>query len=206
MAPAASGEVLRGLFAEVLGLPEVAAEDDFFDLGGHSLTAIWLVSRIRSALGLAAVVVLRDDAPGSDQAAALSTYLRRRLPSQMVPERLDIIDKLPTTRNGKIDRSQVLAQASARAVGRAGDHRGQPSAPGTIEARVSQICAALLSQRVSQRALSPEQDIYQLGVTSLTLLCLWGQLQDDFGVDISLEHLFAEPAIRAMARLVAEGC
>jgi acyl carrier protein len=40
------------LFAEVLGLKQVGIEDSFFDLGGHSLTATRLISRIRSALGV----------------------------------------------------------------------------------------------------------------------------------------------------------
>ncbi|MFE0459600.1 amino acid adenylation domain-containing protein, partial [Kitasatospora sp. NPDC058965] len=41
--------VLCDLFAEVLGLPGVGVEENFFTLGGHSLLVTKLVSRIRSA-------------------------------------------------------------------------------------------------------------------------------------------------------------
>jgi acyl transferase domain-containing protein len=40
------------LFAEVLLVPEVAPDDDFFELGGDSLIAIGLVSRVEEAFGV----------------------------------------------------------------------------------------------------------------------------------------------------------
>jgi amino acid adenylation domain-containing protein len=44
-------ELLVMLFAETLGVPRVGVEDDFFDLGGHSLSATRLVSRVEQTLG-----------------------------------------------------------------------------------------------------------------------------------------------------------
>jgi amino acid adenylation domain-containing protein len=56
-------EALCSLFADILGVPRVGLSDSFFDLNGESLTAMRLISSIKSALGVELTVADIFDAP-----------------------------------------------------------------------------------------------------------------------------------------------
>lgn len=62
---------LAKLWAEVLGLESIGVEDDFFALGGHSLAAIKLTSRLQAALSMSVKVNMIFCAPTVAQFAQL---------------------------------------------------------------------------------------------------------------------------------------
>ena len=92
-ARSAREQMLCELFAEALGAGDVGPDDDFFDLGGHSLTATKLISRVRSVLGVQLSIRAIFDAP----TAAL---LCEQLDAGHRPDALDVL--LPLRAGGDL--------------------------------------------------------------------------------------------------------
>ena len=61
--PASTPDRLRGLWARILGHDQIAPDDDFFDLGGDSLTAIDLMAQIRELFDIELTVGFLFEAP-----------------------------------------------------------------------------------------------------------------------------------------------
>ncbi|MDT7847921.1 non-ribosomal peptide synthetase, partial [Streptomyces justiciae] len=104
-------EALCGLFAEVLGLERVGAEESFFELGGDSLLVMRLIARVRSVLEMsvgvrevfaeptvAGVARLIDSAGASSAGVVLARRERSaRVPLSFAQQRMWFLNRMDET-------------------------------------------------------------------------------------------------------------
>ena len=81
----AAEELLAGIWRQLLGVERVWAGDDFFALGGHSLVATRLVSRVRSLLGVELPLAAVFEAPTLEELAGRVAALFGALPLPAAP-------------------------------------------------------------------------------------------------------------------------
>ena len=70
------------IWADVLGLQQVGIYDNFFDLGGHSLKATQVISRLRAALPTDLPLRALFEAPTVAGLAAVVQECQQRQPGQ----------------------------------------------------------------------------------------------------------------------------
>ena len=137
---------------------------------------------------LAAYVVLRT----SETPAALRRYLAARLPGYMVPATLDVLDALPRTPHGKLDRNALPAPKDDQ-------QSDQYVAPGTAtEATVAEIWGELLKRD----RVSIDDNFFVLGGHSLVATRVIARLRDAFDVELPLRTLFEAVTVRTLAERI----
>lgn len=114
------------------------------------------------------------------------------LPTHMIPSVFVEFPRLPQTRNGKLDREQVLAAARQTQ----GSYQVNLASPRDhIELRLYQIWKGLLLQP----AISIRDNFFDIGGTSISAIKLAHRIKAEFNMELPLHDILRYSSIEAMA-------
>ena len=153
------------------------------------------------------VVIVREDVSGDSRLVAylvaqnppadlvdqLRAQLRASLPDYMVPSAFVVLEALPLTANGKIDRKALPA----------------PEPSGTDEAKyvaprtpIEKTLAGIWTELLELAQVSINDNFFELGGHSLLAMQLISRIREAFGVDVSLRSLFESPTVALLAEYI----
>ncbi|MFE9456343.1 amino acid adenylation domain-containing protein [Streptomyces californicus] len=152
----------------------------------------------------AAVVLVREDTPGDKRLVAycvpaaghepttadLRARLRASLPDYMIPNWFVLLDALPFTPNGKVDRKALPAPAAA------GETTGGFTAPRTETERV---VADIWCEVLGLDQVGVHDDFFQLGGHSLLATRLVSRINKALGAAVTVRQLFETRTVAALA-------
>lgn len=151
------------------------------------------------------VVTVRQDVPGEKRLVAyvvadsepvvheLRSWLRERLPENFVPAFFVMLDKLPITPNGKVDRRALPApEQTASFV-------PETMAPRTAE---EEKIAEIWSDVLDIKPIGIEANFFELGGHSLLATRVVTRISETFGVNLPLRVLFDSPTVAGVAAQV----
>jgi amino acid adenylation domain-containing protein len=153
-----------------------------------------------------ALVTIREDRPGDKQIvgylvfrrppgpapAELRAFLREALPDYMVPGAFVMLDAVPLTPNGKVDRGSLPAPAPT-----VGQERG-------LRTPVEQLVAEVWADVLGLRQVGADDNFFALGGHSLLVTQVAFRLQRVFGIEVQLRWLFEAPTVAELAARVEE--
>jgi amino acid adenylation domain-containing protein/FkbM family methyltransferase len=125
--------------------------------------------------------------------ASLRRHLTERLPHYMVPSSFGLVERLPLTTNGKIDRQALLSVNEPSAASR------RFEAPRTETERA---LAAIWTELLQVPNVGVHDDFFDLGGQSLMAIRAVAQIRDAFNIDISLRNMFEQPTLGGLAELI----
>ena len=137
---------------------------------------------------LVAYVVLSSPLEGSD---SLRAHLRARLPSYMVPARFEILEAIPLTANGKIDRRALPSPIHDDSTYVA------PRTP--TEHTIAGIWAGLLGRE----RVGVYDDFFELGGHSLLAMQAVSRIRSILRVELSVGAIFDAPTVARLAAALA---
>ena len=129
---------------------------------------------------------------------ALRRSLRAQLPDFMVPASIAVVQSLPLSPNGKVDRARLadLEPSPESAV-----PAGPPRRAGSVQGEVRDIVA----NELGLDRIGVEENFFDLGASSLDLIRIHAKLVEAFGPVLTAVDLFAYPNVDAVAAKIDGG-
>src|SRR6185503_11231561 len=155
------------------------------------------------------VVVVREDSPGDKRLVGylvtnpgqkldtteVRDYLRQGLPDYMVPATMVVLETLPLTANGKIDR-----KALPRPEYGASESRGEFIGPRTP---TEEIIAGIWAQVLNSARIGIHDNFFELGGHSLLAMQVISRICQAFSIELPLLALFEAPTVAGLADKIA---
>ncbi|NLS00468.1 non-ribosomal peptide synthetase [Rhizobium sp. P38BS-XIX] len=124
----------------------------------------------------------------SDLAQVVMATLRAALPAYMIPSAAVVVDRLPLTTAGKVDRSKLLPppiEAQTR--------------PTDTRSRTEELLMTLWQDALGLPSVDLDRNFFDLGGTSLQLMEIHAGLEEALGRSIDVVALLRHPTIRELA-------
>jgi len=152
---------------------------------------------------VAAVVVLRSTARLSPRDLRTFALQSNRLTESEIPRQVIVVDAIPKSAIGKIQRSNMASLLGIADPTTSGaDQKGDHAAPRTdTERRLAEIWAEVFDLKDVGR----EDDFFALGGDSLLAVQIAIAVSDAFGVALTLRTFFEAPTISELAARILEG-
>nr|QEO74617.1 condensation domain-containing protein [uncultured bacterium] len=126
-------------------------------------------------------------------ASVLKVHLQKHLPEYMVPAAFVLLESLPLTSNGKVDRRALPAPNGTRY-----SIRTFVAPRNATEIKLKKIWEEMLNVR----PIGITDNFFELGGNSLLTLTLIGQIQKDFEVELPLAAVMTDGTIKGLAELI----
>ena len=143
---------------------------------------------------IAWVVPRGEEAP---TVAGLRSFLLARLPDYMVPAAFVVLDRLPLTANGKVDRRALPEPAEDR------DRLASPYVP--PRDLTEELLAGIWAEVLRLERVGVSDDFFEAGGNSLSGMQIVARLREAFRVEVPLHRVFETPTVAALAEAVRAG-
>ena len=142
---------------------------------------------------LVAYVICADSGP-TPSASALRAFLKEKLPDYMLPASFVVLEALPLTANGKVDRQALPAPDGARA--------DLDRAFVAARTKTEEVLAGIWSRLLGRERVSIHDDFFELGGHSLLGMQLISRVREAMNVELNVRALFDAPTVCAFAAKV----